>query len=201
MHRHMMFSAAAALCLAAATDKGSGKSPVDQANANQASDAPDALKPSAAESTLEFSDLTGANLAVIELREQLAAAKTESEANQADAIARATAAERALEDLKARIASPAAAAHADEAQVGDDTAADELFSVRVKTPMSINPPAPSRYYDPEEDGPLPAPFPLVAGLNVGVPKWVADNWLVKANSVEEDPKQLPNPTAAEPDLA
>lgn len=165
------------------------KTAVEQANANQAGDAPDALKPGEADSTLEFSDLTTANLAVIELREQLAAAKAEHEVASADLAARAVSAEQSLETLKAQMVAGTLtttqreqAADALGGDVTDAEATEELVPVRVKTPMVVNPDL--RGFDPRYDGPEPQPFPLSKGLN-HVPRWVAESWIVKANREDE----------------
>jgi hypothetical protein len=219
MTRLMLSSLAAAVCMAAATDKGSSakaaedaakeaaKTPLEKAvEANgPEGDKPALTQPDKAHDG-EFTDITEANLAIIDLRQQLDAAKIAHESEAAGLRSQAAISESALADLKARmvagnltttqrdLAGDAASALAGH-EVSAAEAAAALVEVRVKTPMLVQPPPP-RYYDDEVP---PAPVSLVKGLNL-VPPWVADHWIVKANSEDPEPKQLPNPTAAEPDL-
>lgn len=215
MHRYLMTSVAFASTLAIALaaekgDGGGGKNAADKAaDAAAAAAAAEAAKtPTAQANTTngggalneadqvhdgEFTDLTAANLAVIDLREQLAAQKIEHENTAADLRSQATTAERALDDLKARMVSgtltttqrdqagDAAAALNDGERIDEAAAAEELFDVRVKTPMLVQPPEP----DWRHDGPPPTAFPLAKGLNK-VPRWVAEHWIVRAN-LEPDP--------------
>lgn len=54
--------------------------------------------------------------------------------------------------------------------------------VKVKGPMMIFPTG-DDFFD--KNGLARPGYPLTAGVNENVPKWVADNWLVKANTAED----------------
>lgn len=135
---------------------------------------------------------------------QLAAQAAELEALRADLAARdSILAERDAKLAENEAALVAATAEATNAKSENDALRDHLSTlasqfdedgapirvsrpgeIRVKGPMLIHfvPPAD---YDPAEDGPLPASYPLTKGLNVDVPAWVLNTFIVQANREED----------------
>ena len=140
-------------------------------NGNDLIDRSDALNRADPATAIDQSDL------VAELRQQLAdqaaAHAVELSAAQSDAAA----ANARADELRTALVTGATVEDTD-----DDDHADGMVNVRVKTPMLVNPTVP-KDYDEARHGPIPGPWPLTKGLN-RVPRWVAEEWIVKANREE-----------------
>lgn len=132
-----------------------------------------AAEAEAAKARQTEADLLAANGRADDLQAKLDALTAASETRAAAAEAEAAKAKQALEDFQTKMKG------GKTAKVGKDG----LVEVRVKTPMLINPIA-ADFPNLKDGEVMPGAYSLTAGLNY-VPSWVADNWAVKANAVDE----------------